>query len=273
MKTKRAISYYLYLLAILNCSVVLLYSCSEKKTQKKKYNQTNSEVELIPPAAQEPPEEIARAQIPVPVIEFDFFPNPDYTPWQGTRIAQAKWQDLRGNNVLILSARPQFLWSITKPELKKFAKNEDETEAAEFFAVHYIYNNDSARWKKHWNYYEVKLADYDISIDYIPGTLIITDIDSNGLAESAFSYSSCIGTQALDFNYSGTMIFHIDTTEFKIKGPLGLRRNTEGSSGRTTFSTNYSDLAMPYQGHLSQLWQRNIIVRDSLDRVLQKMWE
>lgn len=251
-----------------------LFGCSEPRTQKKKYNQTNSDVV---PLAQ--PQQVVVAttitgpvRIPDPIVEYSFIPDPRYTPWPGIRIAQAKWKDLRGVNIIILSVQHQYYWTEKKPELKKYMANEDETEATELHAVHYILVPDSTNWKKYWEYNDVKLSCCNVSFNYLPGTLKVTDIDSNSVLESVFSFHTTEGTQAIDFNYPGKLIYHIDSTLYTVSGTIGLMR-THFNYEHIRFSPNYNKLGNLYKEYLAKEWEYGVALRDSMDNSLKKLWE
>lgn len=253
--------------------VVLFCACNEKRVQKKKYNQDSSDVQLITTT---PPDIVTQPATPArpanPVVDYNFIPNPEYTPWSGLRVAQAKWEDLAGNHVLIVSLLHQYYWSERKPEFKKLMQNDDETEASELFAVHYLLPKDSAAWRKYWEYNNVKLSCCDVSHTYLPGSLHITDIDSNSVLETAFSYHTTEGNQAIDFNYPGKLVFYTDTTPYIIKGNIGLMRN-HYQTAHLQFSPNYNKLGNLYKDYLAREWEQVVNLRDSLDNNLKKLWE
>ncbi|HRG89931.1 MAG TPA: hypothetical protein PLW44_12985 [Chitinophagales bacterium] len=253
--------------------VLLFCACNEKRTQKKKYNQDSSEVQSI---TNVPDNSVALPAEPPrpanPIVDYNFIPNPSYTPWSGTRTAQAKWADLAGNHVVILSILHQYYWSEKKPEFKKLMKNEEETEATEFFATHYLLPKDSVEWKKYWEYNNVRLSCCDVSHTYLPGTLQITDIDSNGVLETVFGYHTTEGNEAIDFNYPGKLVFYTDTTPYIINGPIGLMRN-HYQTAHLQFSPSCNKLGNLYKEYLAREWEQIINLRDSLDNNLKKLWE
>jgi hypothetical protein len=255
-------------------AAAILFGCAEPHTQKKKYNQTNSEV--VPLAqTQQVATTITIAEptrMPDPVVDYNFIPDPRYTAWPGVRIAQAKWKDLRGLNIIILSIQHQYYWTEKKPELKKYMANEDETEAAELHAVHYILKPDSASWQKYWEYNDVKLSCCDVSFNYLPGTLKVTDIDSNSVLESVFSFHTTEGTQAIDFSYPGKLIYHLDSTLYTVSGTIGLMR-THYNYEHIRFSPNYNKLGNLYKEYLAKQWEYGVALRDSMDNSLKKLWE
>ncbi len=254
-------------------SVLLFCACNEKQVQRKKYNQDSSEVQLITTT---PPDAVSQPATPArlanPVVDYNFIPNPEHTPWSGIRVAQAKWDDLAGSHVIILSILHQYYWSEKKPEFKKLMQYDDETEASELFAVHYLLLKDSAEWKKYWEYNNVKLSCCDVSHTYLPGTLQITDIDSNSVLETVFGYHTTEGTQAIDFRYPGKLVFYTDTIPYIIDGGMGLMRN-HIEKAPMRFSANFNQLAHVFKDHLAQRWSYNLQLCDSIDNSLKKLWE
>jgi len=205
-------------------------------------------------------------------VDYNFKVNKKQTPWQGDLIESAYWTDYRGENIVIISELPQYFWEEKKPQYRKLEKDLDDTEVAELFAYHYIYNKKLKKWKAYWVLNDLKFFCCDVYMNYLPGSLKISDLDSNGKAESVFSYYSCAGTQALDLNYNGKLILHVDSAKYSLKSMIGLYHVREDLDTKKYYSKNFKELDEPFRKYAENMWTRTNVIRDSMDRDIQKKW-
>ena len=119
----------------------------------------------------------------VEVLDFDPKVLPKDAKFQGKIVTGARWRDLKGENILLLTQTGKF------PTRGKCA--EDRCFNADVYAYHYVKHDDtvSLLWK---------LKDYqrncpfDLYAGFLDESLSITDLDSDGIAESTFLYKlSC----------------------------------------------------------------------------------
>jgi len=205
-------------------------------------------------------------------ITYNYTPDSKLTPWQGTFKEAVYWKDKRGENIFIISELPQYFWKEIKPGMRKYVEDKDDSEVAELFAYHYIYNQEIKKWKIYWALNDFRFSNCDVWMKYLPGTLKITDIDENDKGESIFAYYSASCTQTLDLNYHGKLILHIDSLKYSIKGVIGFNRHLEGIAKASEYSENFSQLNRQYKTYFQKMWERTIVIRDSTDLVIKKQW-
>jgi len=118
-------------------------------------------------------------------VNYSFKPDSKLTPYRGKLVTAANWKDANGENIIIISNRPQYFWKEENPEMGKFVKDkENDTEIAEIFGYHYIYDTLLKKWKAYWTIHDFDFYCCDIYLEYQPKSLLITDIDSNRKAET-----------------------------------------------------------------------------------------
>jgi hypothetical protein len=162
---------------VLACFTASLFSCnsSSKKDPNKAMDDT-ARMDTPPtntiPVAAISPIKITAADIPATIKV------------KGKVQEAWKWTDNLGENILITSA--------VAPHDEKDADG-NEAQSAEIHAFHYA--------KKDGDYTQVwvmsdaeKSCPVDITCDFIPGSITITDLDKNGIAETKVQYSlACRG--------------------------------------------------------------------------------
>lgn len=249
--------------------VIFLVSCQQKTEEKNNIVQKNSSKDSSSSHLVEPKKKLPILPLK---IDYNYKANKKQTPWQGNLIESAQWTDARGENVLIISELPQYFWEEVKPQYKKLLKDIDDTEVAELFAYHYIYNNDMKKWKAYWVLNDLKFSCCDVYMNYLPGSLKISDLDNNGKAESVFAYYSSGGTQSIDLNYYGKLILHVDSAKYSIKSMIGLLRNREDLDTKKYYSKNFKELNEQLKEFAESSWTRTNVIRDSMDKDVQKEW-
>lgn len=133
---------------------------------------------------------------------------PDDIKYSGFVVAKAEWKDRLGSNILFISET-------------KENSNED-TRSKELFGYHYIADNSGniQLWKI--NDF-IKDCPVDLTLEYIDRSLVITDLDKNGIGESTFLYKmSCKGDVSAD---DMKLIMHEDKNKYAIRGSMDLKMN------------------------------------------------
>lgn len=262
-----------YLLPFL-ASIVLLACNNKKETVKEKGSivKDNSSTEIDTATT------IEAAIHDSIAVNYSFKPDSKITPYRGKLVTAASWKDTNGENVIIISTRPQYFWKEENPEMGKFVKDkENDTEIAEIFGYHYIYDSLLKKWKAYWTIHDFEFYCCDIYVEYQPKSLLITDIDSNRKAESSFFYLIYRGTSGIDHYYSAKMLLHIDSVKYKAEGTTGLGKEAIESSVEDKVKESYdkklNTLGEMYMTYAKQLWAKYHKEQIRLDKAEEASWQ
>src|SRR5689334_8237339 len=92
---------------------------------------------------------------------------------KGKPVAAARWTDKLGLNVLVL----------TTTEVTKTKKGDSQ----QMFGYQFVRAGES--WKPLWKVQDHVLdCEFDLALEIKPASLTITDLDKDGVAETAFAY-------------------------------------------------------------------------------------
>ncbi|MCP3669754.1 MAG: hypothetical protein GY814_04870 [Gammaproteobacteria bacterium] len=104
--------------------------------------------------------------------------------YQGNVVRAISWDDALGVNYLL-----QTLIDVYQVDGRKGKMCDDESYCftTELYGYHYV--NNGSGLKRLWRIYDlVKECSFDINLQFLPGSLEVTDLDRNGVAETAFVY-------------------------------------------------------------------------------------
>jgi len=123
-------------------------------------------------------------------------------------VASVQWTDNLGDN-LIEIIETEERWNGDK-------------RTKELFAYHYI--NNAGEKKQLWKVYDfIKDCEVDVTLDYIDGSLMVTDLNNDGISETMFMYRmSCKGDVSND---DVKLIMHEGTKKYAIRGSMNLIMN------------------------------------------------
>jgi hypothetical protein len=111
-------------------------------------------------------------------LEFDLAKVPAGLDIKGKVVDGARWKDQGGENLLLITETGPF------PSPKPV--NEGEVDA-EIYAYQFV--RRGAAWKPLWRIQDFERnCDLDLMVSYRRGSLTLTDLDRDGIAESAFLY-------------------------------------------------------------------------------------
>jgi hypothetical protein len=130
---------------------------------------------------------------------------------RGVVEAGRRWRDENGENVLLLT-RTREAWT-------------GDVRAREIHAYHYV--RSGAAYRLLWHATDfIRECPVDVMLEYAPGSLRITDVDADGVAETSFVYAlACHG--GVD-PATLKLILHEGATKYAIRGTTDLRSLAPG---------------------------------------------
>lgn len=92
-----------------------------------------------------------------------------------------RWTDKSGDNIFFVTVVPPY------PDNDK-GQTEEEGKTADIYAFHYIKKGDD--YALSWKMHEQELScPFDITAEFIPGSVTVTDLDKDGIAETKIQYA------------------------------------------------------------------------------------
>jgi len=128
-----------------------------------------------------------------------------------------RWTDRTGDNLLLLTRTDV----VTKPG----PEDEDPHREREIHAYHYV--REGAGYRLLWRTADfVRECPLDLALEYAPGSLQVTDVDADGIAETSYVYRlACQG--GVDPSEL-KLILHEGATKYAIRGSGDLRDAAPG---------------------------------------------
>lgn len=199
-------------------------------------------------------------------------PNIELTPWDGDLADAIYWRDSRGENIVIVSVKPQYFWADENPSAKSFfPKGEDEetlSELTEVFATHFVLKAGEAKWNTFYAYHDYLFGCCDVYMGYQPKSLQVADADSNGVGEALFMYHETEGDGMISHSYTGTLLLMLDSAVYYVKDETGL--GTELQQQETTVADDKKEENLPassiYVDFLSQKFAELFTIKIEQDR-------
>ena len=255
---------FFYISALLIFSVCFFSSCKDPEKEKVSTNPSKTADSIGLPALQ---------QKQLNEINYKFIPVYNLTPWKGKVVSVANWIDAKGKNVIIISGSKSNDWRNESPEMKNFAKDGDDCELAQLFAYHYIFNDSLNKWNANWTLNDFEFSCSDTHLQFFPGSLRVSDIDTNGIAESCFAYYESYNI--VDLMYRIKLILHVNSIKLKAFGTIGkYKDHLKDYDGKKSLAPDYSatfeEFDPNYRKYAEKMWNRYSHERDSLDELFLK---
>lgn len=154
--------------------------------------------------------------------------NPDpQLRFRGKMKEAFQWEDKLGENVLITSVQDAY----SDKDIDGM-----ESETVELFAVHYVKTDTG--YRALWRINDlVKQCEFDITCQFIPGSTTITDLDSNGIAETKVQYKLACRSDVLPSTMK--IIMHEGAVKYALRGEMWVPFT---SNGDTTFSVTENNV-------------------------------
>lgn len=171
-------------------------------------------------------------------LKFDRNDIPSECKYKGRIVDGARWKDRNGDNILI----------ITQTEVKRV--NQDVRNQ---YLYSYLYTSGDSKWSQLWSITDYVESYCDVEAKYMPGTLEITDLDNDGVAENTFIYK-------LDGRCDVSpvpikLMMHSGDKKLVIRGDSRVDiGNGEKVGGKKTFDDAFDSVPKAFKDYASDKW-------------------
>lgn len=209
----------------LSCGIFRKFSSEEKSAKKEdtKTETTTKDNETSESGKKQSTSESGNTKTTVEMLTFNKSDLPSEIKYTGSIVTGKRWTDKNGENVLIL----------TKTKIKETKAKEpdfgDYNRECELYGYHYVSTEGS--YTLLWKINDlVKECIFDLTLDFIPGSLSITDINDNGIAESTFLYKMACRSDVSPSELK--LIMHENDTKYALRGNMSIKIQgyTDGGS-------------------------------------------
>jgi hypothetical protein len=207
-------------LTIFIITIILITGCNKggrttKNIEAKKDEVTQTQLNTNENPATTTKKTDSTNKISVENLIYDTDELPDDVRYSGKIIAGARWNDKNGVNILLITETPE-------------KGQSGDNRMKELFGYHYV--TGGGETKLLWKINDfVKDCPVDLTLKYIDGSLLVTDLDINGIAETSFLYRmSCKGDVSPD---DMKLLMHEGKTKYAIRGQMKLTIKGEGTYG------------------------------------------
>jgi len=220
--------------------LLLISACSSKDKEHNKTSESAQSNKLSgnEKAAQTTGENSVSDGPVVSDIQFGINHVPESLHNENKIIEAVKWKDSLGVNLIV----------ITLSEEKTVY---EDNRIKELFVHHYLLSeNNKVLWK---TYDFVKDCPFDITLEYIDRSLSVTDLNSNGLAETSFAYRlSCKSDVSPD---DMKLIMHEGDKKYAVRGVMILKINTEDAvGGEMNIDAAFNKAPQEFKAYAVERW-------------------
>jgi len=164
-----------------------------------------------------------------------------------------QWRDKLGLNYLVLTETPEFTSSAKTSSWDQDCTEEGCTDK-ELYAYHFL-NTDSLLWKI--TDFE-RACSVDIFVEFRKNATRVTDLDSNGVAETWIMYSLTCTSDVSPRKLK--LIMHQGSKKYSIRGTSQpAKQMLDGAFGGKYFpDASFSSLPARWKNYAKKLWAQNI---------------
>ncbi len=238
---------------ILAISVATLFSCGilkkktsddnsraieEKKTeQSSTVNKENKDSEV---------ERKTDSNKEVEMLVFDKSSLPADIKYTGNIVTGKRWNDKNGENILILSKT-----KVIEKKSRKSGYEENELEC-ELYGYHYVSSGGS--YSLLWKVQDfIKECWFDLTLDFIPGSLSITDINNNGIAESTFLYKMSCRSDVSPSELK--LIMHENDAKYALRGNMLIKIEGFNEGGDYKVDKSFDNAPAGFLDYAKSQWK------------------
>jgi len=167
--------------------------------------------------------------------------------FDGKFVAGVQWQDKNGKNAVILSE--------TDEKVKKGkGEYEDDWRSKELFGYHFIIKDGPA--EELWKVQDfVKDCQFDITMEHMKKSLKVTDLDSNGIAETTFIYKLTCRSDVSPADMK--LIMHEGKEKYAIRGEMEISLpNGEEYGGKMNVDKSFNKAPDAFLKYAKKHWDQ-----------------
>ena len=171
-------------------------------------------------------------------LKFDKNNIPSDCKFKGRIVDGARWKDKNGENILI----------ITQTDVKRV--NQDVRNQ---YIYGYMYTAGNDKWKQLWNITDFVESYCDVEAKYIPGTLELSDLDGDGIAENLFIYKLDGRCDVSPIPIK--LMMHSGDKKLVIRGDTNVDfGNGQKFGGKKTFDDAFDSVPSSFKEYASKKW-------------------
>ena len=147
------------------------------------------------------------------IVMKEFYKNdvPSEIIYSGKIITGKRWTDKNGENIIILTKTEPKRVKAKQPDF------EDYVWESEIFAYQFVKTNDT--FTQLWKINDfIKDCPFDLTLDFIPNSLSVTDLDKNGIAESTVLYKMACRSDVSPSDMK--LIMHEGDNKYALRGTM-----------------------------------------------------
>ncbi len=237
-------------LIIIAITVMTLFSCGllkkktsedksraveEKKTEQSNSVNKDSDVERKPAAITE-----------VEMLVFDKSNLPSGINYEGNVITGKRWNDKNGENILILTKT-----NLKEKKVRKSGYEETDLEC-ELYGYHYVSSGGS--YSLLWKIQDfVKECWFDLTLDFIPGSLSITDLNEDGIAESTFLYKMSCRSDVSPSELK--LMMHENDVKYALRGEMLIKMEGFTAGGNYKVDKSFDSAPAGFLDYAKSQWK------------------
>ncbi|MCI0472256.1 MAG: hypothetical protein L0Y76_01590, partial [Ignavibacteria bacterium] len=167
--------------------------------------------------------------------------------FDGKFVAGVSWQDKNGKNAVILSE--------TDEKVKKGkGEYEDDRRSKELYGYHFIIKDGVA--EELWKVQDfIKDCEFDVTIEHIKKSLTVTDLDSNGTAETTFIYKLTCRSDVSPADMK--LIMHEGKEKYAIRGEMEISLpNGDEYGGKMNPDKSFSKAPESFLKYAKKQWEQ-----------------
>lgn len=182
----------------------------------------------------------------VEMLVFDKSSLPSDIKYTGNIVTGKRWNDKNGENILILTKTKVIEKKSRKPS---FEENELECE---LYGYHYVSSGGS--YSLLWKIQDyIKECWFDLTLDFIPGSLSITDINENGVAESTFLYKMACRSDVSPSELK--LMMHENDTKYALRGNMLIKMEGYTDGGNYSIDKSFDSAPAGFLDYAKSQWK------------------
>ena len=236
-------------LTLTSCGIIknLTGSKEDKKDEKsEKKEQVKTEEKSEDKTASKENTSASGSTNEIIMKDFDKNDLPSGVKYEGNIFSGKRWSDKNGENIIILTT--------TKLHSSGKKGYDDEYERSkELFAYQYIKKSDG--WSQLWKVNDfIASCPVDVTLEFVEGTLRVTDINNNGIGETTFLYKmACRGdVSPCDMK----LIMHEGETKYALRGQMRLFVDGGWHGGDYKIDKSFDDAPSGFLDLAKEMWYK-----------------